>query len=304
LTKRILITGGSGLFALNYSLAIRERYPITLGMHERNISLQKVNTEYLSLDRIDDLLIKFNDLKPEIVIHAAGLTNVEQCEAKPIEAEHININLTENIANACVKNGAKLVLISTDHLFSGDTPLVDESHNVMPMNTYARTKAKAEEVALSICNNSLIIRTNFYGWGLSYRSSFSDMIISALRNNKELTLFKDVFYTPILIETLANSVIDLIRVNASGIFHIVGDERISKYEFGMSIAKHFNLDPTLIRSGTLASNSSLVKRPLDMSLSNKKICKLLGKNLGGVNVHIQRLIQQEKLGHAKELKSL
>ena len=53
-----------------------------------------------------------------------------------------------------------------------------------------------------ILNNALIIRTNFFGWGTSYRQSFSDFVIDNLRKGNNITLFNDVFYTPILIETL------------------------------------------------------------------------------------------------------
>ena len=148
------------------------------------------------------------------------------------------------------------------------------------------------------------MRTNFYGWGPSYRRSFSDVIIDALRSGHELTLFDDVFYTPILIEAATNAVHELIAAKASGIFHIVGDDRISKYGFGLEIAREFGLDIGLIKHGLLADQVSLVQRPHDMSLSNKKICKLLGRKLGGVSQHIVRLHQQELGGEAREMQNL
>ena len=155
-----------------------------------------------------------------------------------------------------------------------------------------------------VLHTALVMRTNFYAWGPSYRKSFSDVVIEALRTGHELTLFKDVFYTPILIETATLAAHDLINQKASGIFHVVGDERITKYEFGLKTAKEFNLDSSLINPGFLADHISQVHRPHDMSLSNKKTCDLLGRKLGGVDEHIARLHRQEQNGLTREIQNL
>ena len=117
-------------------------------------------------------------------------------------------------------------------------------------------------------------------------------------------MFKDVYYTPILIEAVAQTAHDLINLKANGIFHVVGDERISKYEFGVKVAEQFNLDSSIINPGLLADQASLVQRPHDMSLSNKKTCNLLGRKLGGVAEHVARLHQQEQNGLAREIQKL
>ena len=302
--RTILITGGSGLLALNWALAIRDRYSVTLGLHERDISLAGIKTRQIDLESVDYLVRAFETVQPQIVIHTAGLTNIEECEAKPGLAQHINVKLAANVAQACAKLGLPLVHISTDHLFSGGASSVDETHPTAPKNVYGRTKAEAEFRVLEAHAQTLVIRTNFYGWGPSYRHSFSDVVIEALRSGKELTLFRDVYYTPILIEAAAQTPHDLINLKASGIFHVVGDERISKYEFGLRIAKEFNLDSSIISPGLLADQVSLVQRPHDMSLSNKKTCNLLGRKLGGVAEHIARLHQQEQNGLAQEIQHL
>ena len=117
-------------------------------------------------------------------------------------------------------------------------------------------------------------------------------------------LFHDVFYTPILIETLVNTVHDLLNKKVSGIFHVAGDERISKFEFGLEIAKLFNLDTRLIKKTKLQDQRKLTCRPKDMSLSNQKVTKVLGRKLGGVKEQLLRLQEQETLGLVKEIKNL
>lgn len=303
MNSTVLITGGSGLLALNWAMAIRDHHSVILGLHDREIWLNGVKALRIDLESVDCLGRTFETLQPQIVVHAAGFTNVEECEAKPDLAQHINVGLATNVAQVCAQRGLPLVHISTDHLFSGETSLVDETHPIAPKNVYGCTKAEAELRILEAYPQALVIRTNFYGWGPVYRPSFSDIIIKALRSGQELTLFKDVFYTPILAEMVARIAHDLINLKASGIFHVVGDERISKYEFGLKIAEKFNLDSTLINPGFSANQPSLIQRPYDMSLSNKKTSDLLGRKLGGVEEGVARLHQQEQNGHVQEFRN-
>lgn len=304
MTGSVFITGGSGLLALNWALAIRQSRPVTLALHTRDVAIAGIDKRRCNLESVESLVEDLDTLKPEIVIHTAGLTNVDECEAKPDLARKVNVSLAGNIALACARLELPLVHISTDHLFSGDVPLVDEEQPTAPRNVYGKTKAEAEYRVLDACPHALVIRTNFYGWGTSYRCSFSDFIIGALRSGRPVTLFQDVFYTPILIEVLCHAVHELITLNASGIYNVVGDERISKYAFGLKIARKFNLDATLIRPGLLDEQAMLVQRPHDMSLSNQKICKLLHRSLGNADEHIVKLHEQEEKGLADEMRKL
>jgi dTDP-4-dehydrorhamnose reductase len=290
---KVFITGGSGLLALNWALAVQNRFSVILGLHEREIVLAGVESQKIDLESVEQIVRVFEQHQCELVIHTVGLTNVEECEANPDLAWHINVQLASNVAQACAKLGLSLVHISTDHLFSGKEKLVNEGHVVSPRNVYGQTKAEAEHQVLQANSNSLIIRTNFYGWGPTYRRSFSDMIIDALRSGRELVLFNDVFYTPILIEEVARATHELVALKAFGIFHVVGDDRISKYDFGHKIAQAFNLNERLIKPGSINDLISLVQRPSDMSLNNQRTCNLLGRAIGGVNEHILVLNQQE-----------
>jgi len=301
---KIIITGGSGLLAINWALAIRDNYSVILGLHQRSISLAGVETQHIDLDFVDNLVRTFEALEPQLVVHTTGYTNVEECEANPDLAQHINVELAGNVSLACMKLDLPLIHISTDHLFSTSESLVNESAPVTPNNVYGRTKAEAEVRVLETCPHSLVLRTNFYGWGPNYRHSFSDLIINSLRSNEELTLFTDVIYTPILIEAAIQAAHELFNMQASGIFHVVGDERISKYDFGLKIAEKFDLDPGLVIPGLLSEQTTLVQRPYDMSLSNQKACDILGRKLGGVDEHLTRLLQQEELGFAREVQKL
>lgn len=300
--QRLFITGGTGLLGLNWALSVQKKFDVTIGIHLRKIVCPDVKTYIISSHTPEFLFYAFNSIKPDLVIHTAGITSVEGCELSPEKAGEINTAYAAHIAQCCAIFDIPLIHISSDHLFSGHFPNLEETQNYEPINVYGKTKADAEIEVLKWNSKALILRTNFYGWGPTYRKSFSDFIIQKLRNGQEVTLFQDVFYTPIIIEELIRCAHDLVEKNAHGIFHVVGDERISKFEFGLKVATHFQLDKELIQAGSLKDNVSLVKRPMDMSLSNQKICMLLGRKLGQVDDHLHILKEQEK--HAQVIEIL
>ena len=292
------------MLALNWACALRDRQRIILGLHRRQVSLDGTQVVQINLDSLDDLMRQMKIIQPQYVIHAAGLTSVEKCESNPILAKELNVRLAINISRVCAKLKIPFAHISTDHLFSGNEAFVDENFPTSPINTYGGTKAEAELRVQDENPDALVIRTNFFGWGTHYRQSFSDFIIRALRAKKKLELFDDVFYSPILVEALALATHDLMALNAKGVFNVVGDQRLSKFDFGLQLAKEFDLDGGLIQASQITRQSLLVKRPLDMSLSNKKAVGFLGRDFGTISDHLSRLHQQEKNGMTMELEKL
>ena len=297
----LLITGGSGLLALNWAVALRDRTIVTLALYDRPVSMTGASTRHACLDSVDDVTRLLDATHPQIVVHTAGLASVEQCESDESLARYVNVTLAANVAEGCARSGVRLVHISTDHLFRGDEALVEEDRLPAPLNAYGRTKAEAERRVLDACPDAVVVRTNFYAWGPRHRRSFSDTIIDALRAGEPISLFNDVFYTPVLADVLSRSVHDLVDMGATGVVHVSGDDRLSKYDFGLRLARRFGLDSGLIRPGRLADRPGLVRRPLDMSLSNALARRLLGRVIGGVDEHLDRLYAQEQLGLAQEV---
>ena len=301
--KSLLITGGTGLLGRNWALAMRDRFAVVLGTHERDVFVPGAATQRVDLASRDDIRRAIDNTKATALIHAAGMTNVEACERDPALARHVNVELSRNVAHACASSSIALAHISTDHLFSSPRQLVSETEPVVPMNVYARTKADAELEVQQAHPAALVFRTNFFGWGPPYRQSFSDVIVAALRAQTPLALFCDVFFTPILMEKLVGAVHDLIELRAAGVFNVVGDERVSKYEFGRRIAAFLQLDHCVLRSGQLADRHDLVPRPREMSLSNDKLRRARGRGIGGLDEQLQRLFLQERQGLAREVQS-
>lgn len=302
--KKILLTGGSGLLALNWAIQIMPDFDVVLGLHKKDIAIAGARSVYINMESVNAFSADLQKIKPDIVIHCAGLANVEACEADPHAAQHINVTLSVTVADACKQQEICFVYISTDHLFSGEKPLVSEEETPSPVNEYGRTKLEAENRILDISAGNLSIRTNFYGWGPSYRNSFSDIIIQNIRNKKTVSLFDDFYYTPILIEELAQTVMILIDKNASGIYNVAGSRRMSKYEFGTLVADHFQLDRSLIHATKFTEKKNLVKRPLDLSLSVNKAATFINRDIGDIHINLEQLKLQEESGLSAIIRNL
>jgi dTDP-4-dehydrorhamnose reductase len=301
---RILITGGSGLLGLNWAVTIRNRFKIYLGLHSREVSLIGTVATPIDISSFDSTLRSFYPLQLDLVIHTVGLTSVEQCEANPSIAFYRNVTLSRNVAKACQRLGVKLVHISTDHLFDGANSLADECATPRPINIYGKTKVEGELWVLDENPTSLVIRTNFFGWGTSYRFSFSDWILKSIEAGRPIMLFEDMFFTPILAESLVQRTMQLVEINTSGVVNLVGATRISKFDFGVRLADEFGLDKSLVRPVKFESRSDLVRRPLDLSLSHKYASRLLGVSPSSLEGDIKRLRQQKEEGLVMEISVL
>ncbi|MBM3359091.1 MAG: SDR family oxidoreductase [Betaproteobacteria bacterium] len=299
--QRILITGGSGLLALNWACCMRSEHEIHLAQHVRRINLRGVQVTSLALDSVETMSRQLARIRPDLVVHTAGMTSVDECERHPDMAHHANAILARNVAEVCARLGIRLIHISTDHLFDGKNGPYTEDAVPKPLNAYARTKLLAEQRVMKAHAGALVIRTNFFGWGHALRRSFSDWILYSLRDDQALTMFDDVFFTPILADRLADAAHRLADLGAKGVYNVAGEDRVSKYEFALRLARAFSLPEVLVQHGRIAASRLLAERPRDMSLDSTEARKLLGANMGGTAEFFDALRRQDEGGRREEL---
>jgi dTDP-4-dehydrorhamnose reductase len=298
---RILITGGSGLLALNWACQVRDRWDVVLGTHRRTVSLAGVASQPVDLTDAASFGRSLDSLRPDLVVHTAGLTDVDRCEADPAQALAGNAEPARTVAEAAATRSIRLVHISTDHLFTGVRPLVDENEAPQPMNQYAASKLRAEEWVRSAHPSALVVRTNFFGWGHATRRSFSDWILDNIRAGKTLSLFDDVFFTPILAGRVATECHALVERGASGVFNVCGDERISKYQFAIRLVAAFGSGDELFKRSSIAGAGLKAPRPNDMSLDHAKARGALGAAPRSLEDDFSELQRQEAAGQRDEL---
>ena len=280
---------------------MRGEHDVWLATHRRGLRLRGARPVALALESAPALARALDEIRPDLIVHAAGLSNVDDCERSPEAARAINAGLAATVAGAAAERGLKLVHISTDHLFAGDRPFVTEDDVPVPKNVYARSKLEGEQWVAARCPQALIVRTNFFGWGHALRKSISDWVLEGLRGGQRLRMFNDVYFTPILATRLARTVHALLAAGASGIVNVCGDERVSKHEFAMRLAAAFGLPAGGIEESRYADAGLAAPRPLDLSLSNARARGILGGPLGGLDEFFTELRGQEAGGLRDEL---
>jgi len=172
--------------------------------------------------------------RPDVVIHAAAMTDVDGCERNPELAYRINALGTQNIALACGRSGAAMVHVSTNDVFDGrlgrayyewDTP--------SPQSVYARSKAAAEFYVRSLLHRFYIVRTAWlYARG---GSNFVSKIIAAADRLGALRVVTDEVSSPTYAPDLAQAIAQLVVTGHYGIYHFTNSGTCSRYEWACKI---------------------------------------------------------------------
>jgi dTDP-4-dehydrorhamnose reductase len=292
MNRRWLIVGGSGMLghALSSSLIARNRQVwATTGNHPMVVSeVQSVHLDLAGSFYATDII---QQLQPDVVVYVAGLTDVDKCESNEWLAERLHAGAASEFA-AASRGGCRFVYISSDHLWAGTQPNVTEDYAVHPINAYARTKVTGERMTLQANPESLVLRTNFFGQGLAWRKSLSDWMTDRLSMGEPLGAFADAYFTPIAMPLLAELIIRSVDENLVGIYHCAGSQRISKFEFAILLADRLGHDRKLVLPRYLADAGLKAPRPLDMSLSTRKLATALGRTMPNISESLDVLFPQ------------
>lgn len=273
--KKIYITGISGLLGNNLARELLSKYEIT-GADLAMVDIPGISYECIDLTDSAVLRESICKAKPDVLIHTVAVVNVDQCEVNTELADKINAELTKNIAEICQEQNIKMIYISTDSVFDGESSkLYTEVDSVNPINHYAESKHQGELYTQKYSDN-LILRTNIYGVNIQEKKSFGEWIVSALENDETLNMFEDIYFSPILVNDLAKVIDRCIEENISGLYHACGTGAISKYDFGMAVKKVFAIATGKINKTTSESMDFKAPRPKHMGMSNQKLCDKLG----------------------------
>ncbi len=229
---------------------------------------------YISNESIEDQLDAIN---PSLIINCIAIASHEKCENNPKEAYTINSELPLKLGVWCKRNKKRLIHFSTDAVFSGqtNTPPFHEHTKAVAIGTYAQSKLYAENLLSEECpNESLIIRTNFFGWHPTGKGIL-DFFYANLVKGNEVNGFYDYIVSSIYIVDLVKIVLDLNCLNTSGIYHVCSRDSLSKYQFALKVAQEFQFDKSLIQRTSIESAKTMSTRGKNISLSPDKAEKHL-----------------------------
>jgi dTDP-4-dehydrorhamnose reductase len=300
---RILVTGASGLLGLNLALAARERHTV-IGVDRSKLGgvpFELVCADLLDPGAADGIL---ESTRPDWLIHCAAVAIPEACEAEPELARRLNAEFPGELAEACSKRGIKMVHMSTDSVFDGTkSGLYAEEDAPNPLNLYARTKVASERAVLDANPDAIVARVNFYGFSLNGKRSLVEFFVNNLSVGNRIKGFTDVMFNPTFVGQLSDLLLAMLAKGLRGIYHTVSPDVMSKYDFGVAVARRFGWDESLISPESVDRSELTARRAHNLGLSVHKLSTALGESLPDFSTGLDRFYTQFQQGYPQKIRS-
>ena len=294
---RILVTGASGLLGINLALeASRDHQVFGLVNNHRlhSTAFQVVDGDLLIPGTAERLL---EAIQPDWVIHCAALANLDACEADPVRACQINTEVPRLLARLVARSGARLLHVSTDSVFDGLRGDYTEEDIPSPVGVYSQTKLAAEQAVTEADPHAIVARVNLFGYSMTSKRSLGEFFLYNLQAGKQVMGFTDVIFCPLLVNDLAQIFIEMLTAGLTGLYHVVSSDCISKYEFGVKLARRFSLDAALIQPTTVAQGGLKAVRSPKLNLRSDKLSGTLKHPLPTITSGLGRYYQLYQSGY-------
>ncbi|WP_339811497.1 SDR family oxidoreductase [uncultured Imperialibacter sp.] len=294
----ILITGANGLLGQKLVVLLREKGEdfLATGRGASRIPLEGIRYQSMDITNAAETFKVIATEKPEVVIHTAAMTNVDQCETDKEGCWLQNVAAVENIVKACEASGAFLLHLSTDFIFDGEDGPYDEEAKANPVSYYGDSKLAAEKAVMAGRIDWAMARTVLV-YGIAFDMSRSNIILwvkKSLEEGKTINVVNDQWRTPTLAEDLAMGCYLIARKKAKGIFNISGKDFMSPYQMAIATADYFGLDKSLINETDGSKFSQPAKRPPKTGFVLDKAKEVLGYNPHSFEEGIAVLAEQLK----------
>jgi len=287
---KVLVTGASGLLGSKLvEVLISKGYTVYAGYHGN--SPKAGFPVKFDISSEEDVKRVFEHVKPDVAVHAAALTNVDECEVKRELAWNVNVVGTGNVVKFSKQYGSFLIYISTDYVFRGDRGMYSENDEVCPVNYYGYTKLKGEEEVKNMLKEYCIARASvIYGSApATGKTNFALWIIEKLKEGKLVRVVTDQWNSPTLNTNLAEMLTEILDRRITGTYHLAGATRISRYDLAKLVAETFNQDKNLISPTTSDKISWAAQRPRDSSLDVGKASRTLYSKPLDIGASLRRL---------------
>lgn len=278
---RILVTGSNGLLGQKLTHLLQKDSSVYLIATARGESALRIEKgEYHSLDISDPGNVErvLRLATPDVIINAAAMTQVDDCETQREACWKANVTAVENLVRYCAALNIHLVHVSTDFIFDGTHGPLDEDAVPNPVNYYGESKLAAEKIIQSSTISWSILRTVLV-FGITNDMSRSNIVLwvkNSLEQKKPIQVVNDQWRTPTLAEDLATGCYLAAKKKATGIFNISGKDFMTPYDIAIRTADHFKLDKSLINPTDSSRFKQPARRPPKTGFVIEKARKELG----------------------------
>ena len=275
---------------------LKGRHEVAAGFYRHPV--QAEGCRFLELDITDRSQVHeaVRGVAPAVIIHAAALSSPDACEENRSLTASVNITGTRNMLEAAQQCGCRLVYVSTDLVFDGESGNYSEAAAACPVNYYGWSKREGEKLCLQSKAAALVVRITLqYGWGNPLHASFSDWLWTNLRAEKPVQLFTDQYRTmTYVMDTARGLELAALHGTPREIYHLTGPERVSRYEFGCSFAAGFNFPRSLLQKAVMADVPARAARPRDVSLNGEKFLRQFNYQPRGITAGIAAMAEDAK----------
>lgn len=293
---KILVTGANGLVGQHLVHCLSTSHQvIATGRGPGRLSLTK-GVEYVDMDFTNDAHVQavFSREKPELVIHSGAMTQIDECQQNQDACFLSNVQGTAQLLLAAEEFSKKFIFLSTDFVFDGEKGNYKEDDHLNPVNWYGFTKIQAESTVETSGIPWAIVRTCLvYGNPVSgTRSNILTWAKQSLESGKPIKVVSDQVRTPTHVNDLVQGLELIIAQNATGIFHISGEEFMTPYDMVRTMAEYLNLDRSLITRVDASTFSQPARRPLKTGFDVGRAKSTLGFLPGRFKDNLRRDFDQ------------
>jgi dTDP-4-dehydrorhamnose reductase len=270
MAPRAIITGAAGLIG-QYCVNAAPRWAPgwdVQGLSRTNLEL----TDRLKVDA------RISALTPDLLIHCAALSRTKACEQDPDQAHRDNVEVTAHLAQ--LSRDIPFIFLSSGEVFDGKTGWYSETDEPNPINVYGRTKLEAEQTVLQNPRHTVVRIVLTAGTSERSDRSFVEEMCQTVKACKDVTLYADEFRCPLPAGVIARAVWELVDRKQSGLYHLGGSERLSRWDIGEALLPWYPELKSRLLKGS-ARNHVGSPRPTDLSLRCDKIQRLLSFPIPG-----------------------
>lgn len=285
----ILLTGSSGLLGSRAYPHLSRRWEVTGTALEETDQERFVRCDLTDREAAERL---FRRVEPDAVLHAAAQKDIRACEEEPEACWELNVAVTRHLSRLADASGAFFVFVSSDYVFDGTEGRYAEDDPPSPALRYGETKARAEDAVRRV-DGAVCRSSGLYAWG-SREPTFVEFVVDRLRRGDETELWEDSFNSPTYVPNLCEMLEEVLRRDEGGVYHTAGPDRISRFGFGLEVARAFGLDGELLEPVPRPRDRT-PPRPGDVSLDVTRTRARLDVPFLGVREGLRRLKEEHGL---------
>ena len=247
--------------------------------------------DLLNREMVSNILL---ETEPDVVIHLGAMTGVDLCEKEESMAFDINTKATQIIAQQCSTLNTFLVYVSTDYVFDGNSGMYYEDSVPNPLSVYGKSKLEGEKMIQTFSSDWCIARTST-PFGLHpTKKSFPIWVIENLQKQKQIDVLTDQFTSPTYVPSLSRMLIEISERHLTGIIHVAGASKISRYEMASLVSDKLGLDGKLLREISINDIKWEAQRPKDSSLNVSKAISILNHKPQKIDHDVNLFIDEIK----------